>query len=272
MSLLRLHGMGSYRVPWVYGEEAAVTMAKFLDTKHRLMPYLFCLAIKAHTTGRPVQRAMFLEFPNDQNTYHLDRQYMLGPSLLVAPIFGPASEAHEYYIPAGIWTNFFHPERTVQGPRWMKEIVPIDDLPVWVRPGTVLCLGPTAVGRADYAFNKGLDVRLYAWEEGQEIETDVPSGKGHEISGSVKGKLSKGEVILDFQGVEFATISLIGFRSECVKIIGGAKTRKEANMLVCTPDKVSPRVVLKLQTDSWSLYQGLSLLTLLLAYLAFKLL
>lgn len=48
---------------------------------------------------------------------------MLGPSLLVAPVFVDVKEESEYYIPAGRWTSFFHPERTVQGPVWIKEVV-----------------------------------------------------------------------------------------------------------------------------------------------------
>lgn len=234
-------------MPWNYGEEAAVTMAKFVDAKHRLMPYLFHLAINAHTNGHPLQRAMFLEFPNDRTTHHLDRQYMLGPSLLIAPIFGPANEEHEYYIPEGKWTSFFHPERTVVGPKWIREIVAIDELPVWVRPGTVLPLGPAGVGKPDYEYTKGVDVRVYSFEEGQEFETRVPSGKGHEIVGNVKAKVNKGEVTLDLDGIEAATISLVGFGVEDVKeVTGGAKTQKEENVLVVVPDKGAKQVVIKL--------------------------
>jgi alpha-glucosidase (family GH31 glycosyl hydrolase) len=61
-----------------------------------------------------------LPFPEADN---VRSRYMLGPSLLVAPVFVVAEEETEYYIPAGRWTSFFHPERTVQGPLWIKEIV-----------------------------------------------------------------------------------------------------------------------------------------------------
>ncbi|KZP07421.1 glycoside hydrolase family 31 protein [Athelia psychrophila] len=175
-----------------YGEEAAVTMAKFVNAKHRLMPYIFNLSIQAHTTGHPLQRAMLLEFLGDRTTHHLDRQYMLGPSLLVAPIFAPTSKESKYYAPAGRWTSFFHPARTLEGPAWVTELVPIDELPVWVRPHTVLCLGPAGVGRPDYALHRGVDVRLYALEEGRAVETRVPSEKGDEIVGTVRAKLSGG--------------------------------------------------------------------------------
>ncbi|KAF7965991.1 hypothetical protein HWV62_40515, partial [Athelia sp. TMB] len=231
----RLHGSGSYRVPWNYGEEAAVTMAKFVEAKHRLMPYIFNHSIKAHTTGHPIQRAMFLEFIEDRTTHYLDRQYMFGPSILVAPVFVPEGEESEYYLPAGTWSSFFHPEREVKGPIWIREVVPVNELPVWVRPHTVLCLGPAGMGRPDYALNIGLDVRLYSLEVGQEVETDVPIGTGDGIAGTVRAiRASKGEVVVNFVGVEVETLSLHGFGIETVKgVVGGNPLpQREANVLI----------------------------------------
>ncbi|KAF9483773.1 alpha-glucosidase [Pholiota conissans] len=181
----RLHGSSSYRVPWIYGEDAAKTMAKFVNAKHRLMPYLYNLSIQANTNGHPLMRAMFLEFPEDRTTHYLDRQYMLGPSLLVAPVFVPQGEEAEYYIPAGKWTSFFHSERTIEGPRWVREHVPIEELPVWVRPGSVLLLGPDGIGRPDYDYTQGLEVRAYALEMGTTVKVDVPLGRGVALAGSV---------------------------------------------------------------------------------------
>ncbi|PPQ89110.1 hypothetical protein CVT25_006482 [Psilocybe cyanescens] len=183
----RLHGSSSYRVPWIYGEDAARSMSKFVEAKHRLMPYLYNLSIQAKLHGHPVMRAMFLEFSEDRTTHYLDRQYMLGPSLLVAPVFVPLGEETEYYIPTGKWTSFFHPERTIDGPRWVREHVPIDEMPVWVRPGSVLALGPEGVGRPDYDYTRDLEIRAYALEVGgQVVVVDVPRGKGVEIAGSIR--------------------------------------------------------------------------------------
>ncbi|PFH52383.1 glycoside hydrolase family 31 protein [Amanita thiersii Skay4041] len=184
----RLHGSSSYRVPWQYGEEAATHMAKFLNAKHRLMPYLYGLSIKANTLGHPLQRAMFLEFLDDRSTHYLDRQYMLGPNLLVAPVFVPLGEESEYYIPAGRWTSFWDPERVVQGPTWIKERVPLSEIPIWVRPGTILCLGPDGAGRPDYDYSNGLEIRVYELEEGRTAEIDIPAGKGAKIAGGLRAE------------------------------------------------------------------------------------
>lgn len=137
---------------------------------------------------------MFLEFIDDRTTHYLDRQYMLGPSLLVAPVFVPKEEESEYYIPAGRWTSFFHPERVVKGPVWIKELVPLDEIPVWVRPGTILCLGPEKTGRPDYDYSKDVMVQLYELAEGQTVETNIPNGKGVGIVGTVRASRNSGEI------------------------------------------------------------------------------
>ncbi|EPQ58728.1 hypothetical protein GLOTRDRAFT_37153 [Gloeophyllum trabeum ATCC 11539] len=215
----RLHGSHSYRVPWEYGEEAAQDMAKFVDTKHRLMPYLYNLAIQANQSGSPVQRAMFIEFLSDRTTHYLDRQYMFGPSLLVAPVFVPLGEELEYYLPAGLWTSFFHPERTIQGPAWVKEEMAIEEIPVWVRSGTILCLGPKNIGRPDYDLHKRLEVRLYELRDGQRAQCQVPSGKGAEIAGIVTATRNADEINVKLEGsADLAAISLYskGYRVQGV--------------------------------------------------------
>lgn len=111
---------------------------------------------------------MFLEFLEDRTAHYLDRQYMLGPSLLVAPVFVPQEEESEYYVPAGRWTSFFNPQRTILGPAWVHEKVLLDEIPVWIRPNSVLCLGAAGKGRPDYALNQDVEIHLYEYAEGTE--------------------------------------------------------------------------------------------------------
>src|SRR3954452_14751239 len=81
----RFHGSSSYRVPWAFDEEAVEVTRVFARIKMRLMPYLYAAGLEAAAHGTPVLRPMVLEFPDDPAVAHLDRQYMLGPDLLVAP-------------------------------------------------------------------------------------------------------------------------------------------------------------------------------------------
>jgi alpha-D-xyloside xylohydrolase len=145
----RLHGSGSYRVPWQYEDEMPTNVLRFFTKlKHRLMPYLWAKAIEAHERGIPMMRAMALEFPDDPGCDTLDRQYMLGDALLVAPIFSYDGTV-DYYVPQGRWINAFTQQEVI-GPRWVRETYDFLSLPLLVRPNTLLAVGPRGAVEFDY--------------------------------------------------------------------------------------------------------------------------
>jgi alpha-glucosidase (family GH31 glycosyl hydrolase) len=162
----------------------AVT-SKMIKAKLRLMPYIYAQAIKATETGIPFMRPMILEFPDDPTGAYLDKQYMFGDNILVAPVLH--ADKAQFYIPSGIWTDFFTGETTT-GPQWVtKTDYPLDALPVYVRPGTVLLLGPEDVTIPDYEYGKvELEARCYQLQDGQVVEVAVPTGKGKEMAGTVR--------------------------------------------------------------------------------------
>ncbi|MDR3276864.1 MAG: alpha-xylosidase [Treponema sp.] len=137
----RLHGSNSYRAPWNVdqdeGPEGASAVCKFFARlKERLNPYLLDTAKEAHEQGTPMLRAMFLEFPDDPACAWLDRQYMLGPALLVAPVFSEDNTV-EYYLPPGRWTHLIDTAegkpRAETGGKWIRERCGFLSLPAWVR-------------------------------------------------------------------------------------------------------------------------------------------
>lgn len=130
----RLHGSNSYRVPWNIDDESVEVTRRFALLKKRLMPYLHKCALDAHENGIPVMRAMFLAFPDDPACAFLDRQYMLGPDILVAPVFNPEGLA-EYYLPEGNWTHLID-GRTIRGGRWIRESYDFMSIPVWALDGS----------------------------------------------------------------------------------------------------------------------------------------
>jgi len=154
----RLHGSHSYRVPWLYDEESVDVVRCFTKLKARLMPYLFKTAAEASKTGIPMMRSMILEFPEDRNCHYLDKQYMLGDNLLVAPIFNDQSIA-EYYLPEGVWTDFFT-GKELQGGRWYKEPCDYMHIPLFVRENSILTLGCTD-RRPDYDFSENPEFLVY---------------------------------------------------------------------------------------------------------------
>ena len=136
----RLHGNESVRVPWAFDEEAVDVTRQFIKLKARLMPYLWQVAKEASAKGIPMMRPMLMEFPEDRNAWNVDEQYMLGPSLLVAPVMN-AQGVKQVYLPKGNWTNFFTGE-VVAGDGWRTEVHGFDSLPLYIREGAKIKLGP----------------------------------------------------------------------------------------------------------------------------------
>ncbi|PKQ18921.1 MAG: alpha-xylosidase, partial [Actinobacteria bacterium HGW-Actinobacteria-8] len=132
----RLHGSDSYRVPWAFDDEAVEVAAKFTQLKNTLMPYLYATSADATAKGVSVARPMFFEFPDDPAVAYLDRQYMLGTDLLVAPVMSASGEV-EFYLPKGTWTDFWTGE-TVDGGAWRRETHGFETVPFYVRQGAAI--------------------------------------------------------------------------------------------------------------------------------------
>jgi alpha-D-xyloside xylohydrolase len=171
----RLHGSNSYRVPWLVHDHSVEVVKDFARLKCRLMPYLYRAAVDVWQHGVPMMRAMLLEFPDDPTAAFLDRQYMLGESLLVAPIFAEDGDV-AYYLPAGRWTQLMG-GATLQGPGWIKERHEASSLPLLVRPGSVIAMGARS-DRADYDFAEEVTLRAYELEEGATVAVAVPDHRG----------------------------------------------------------------------------------------------
>ena len=171
----RLHGHRSYRVPWLFDEEAVDVLRIFLALKHRLMPYLFGAAVTAHREGLPVMRPMALAFPDDPACTHLEHQYMLGGDLLVAPVFCAEGDV-AYYVPAGRWTDLVR-GTVVEGPRWIRETHGFASVPLLVRPGAVIAIGARD-DRPDYDYADGATLRVYEPRDGAQTIASIPTITG----------------------------------------------------------------------------------------------
>ncbi len=176
----RFHGSDSYRVPWAFDEEAVEVTRRFSHLKMQLMPYLYQQGLDAAETGIPLMRPLALEFPADPAARYVDRQYMLGPSLLVAPVFTADGDV-EFYLPDGEWTSLLTGD-VVTGGRWRRERHGFDSLPLYVRGGAVLPWGARA-DRPDYDYLDGLRLRVFAGGEGEAtVVVTTPEGRREEFT------------------------------------------------------------------------------------------
>ncbi len=166
----RLHGNESYRVPWLFDEEAVDVLRFFTRLKCSLMPTIYSESCQSAKSGVPVMRPMVLEFPEDKTCCYLDRQYMLGDSLLVAPVFS-ADGIAEYYLPDGVWTNFITGEKA-QGGRWVREPHGYLSVPLMARPNSVIAVGANNT-KPDYDYCDGLVFHLFEIQDGEAISRTV---------------------------------------------------------------------------------------------------
>lgn len=187
----RLHGSTSYRVPWVYGDEAVDVLRFFTKLKLSLMPYLWAKAFEAHEKGIPMMRAMHLEFPNDPACETLDRQYMLGDSLLIAPVFTPEGEV-TFYVPEGRWTSVID-GRVYEGPRWFTETHGLQSLPLLARPNSIIAFGQD--DRPDYDTRNPSQLRWF--EPGDKAE-GVLRGPAGEVR-RMRGYRGDGQLFVELE-------------------------------------------------------------------------
>ena len=177
----RLHGSSSYRVPWLFDEEAVDVTKHFSKLKNRLMPYLYSTSVENHQTGVPVMRPMLLEFAEDPNTHVLDRQYMLGSSLLVAPIMNEEGVG-SYYLPQGKWTHYLTKE-VVEGGAWRTETYDYLSLPLFIKENSILAIGQDD-DRPDYDFAENVSFEIYQLQDNHEATAFVT-----DMNGNIKGEI-----------------------------------------------------------------------------------
>ena len=205
----RLHGSNSYRVPWLFGDEAVDVCREFTKLKNTLMPYLYALAVNAHNTGIPVMRAMMMEYPSDPAAEDVDRQYMLGDAVMVAPVFREDGVC-DFYLPAGKWTHLLTGE-TVEGGRWQRGQYDFFSLPVFVRENSILPIGAHN-DKTVYDYADGVTLRIYNLTD--KAERVIVDAKGQTIL-TVKAVNENGKVTVTLDGeVKNAKVQVIGGASD----------------------------------------------------------
>ncbi len=177
----RLHGSDSYRVPWIFDDESNDVVRFFSELKCRMMPYYYQLAGEAHRTGVPVMRPMPFVFHKDLACRYLDLQYMLGDSVLVAPIFNENSIGR-FYLPgvqegesearSGKWVGLIDHE-ILDGGRWYEQTYSYMNLPVFVREGTLLAFGAHK-DVPDYDYTEGTTLCLYLPVDSETAVCEIP--------------------------------------------------------------------------------------------------
>ena len=137
--LSRAHHEGGNAVePWKFGMEAENISRKSIELKYKLFPYIYTYAREAHDTGMPLMRALFLEYPNDKETFKLNSQFLFGKELLVAPVVEQGAITKEVYLPEGEWIDFNSGQTQYKGEQWITVDAPLSTTPVFVKKGSII--------------------------------------------------------------------------------------------------------------------------------------
>ncbi len=212
-SHVRCHG-STTREPWAFGERAEAIFRRYAKLRYRLLPYIYSTAVHATQTGQPVARALVLKYNRDPNVRHLDSEYLFGDSFLVAPVLERGARRRMVYLPAGQWVDYWSRE-VYQGPTWLNYPAPLEILPLFVRRGAIVPMGPE-VARADQAVGQGLVLDVYPADEGRFTLHDVgapPVGISYSADSTllqmVVGPLAVPPVIVlnDFPSVRHVTVN-----------------------------------------------------------------
>jgi alpha-glucosidase len=126
--------------PWLYGSDAESAIRKALDLRYRLIPFYYSEAHYAHDTGLPIMRPMAMGFPSDPRCADLCDEWLVGDKLLAAPILDD-NDARRVYLPAGTWYAL-NGTTPINGGRNINVTAKLDEIPAYVRAGTILPLGP----------------------------------------------------------------------------------------------------------------------------------
>jgi alpha-D-xyloside xylohydrolase len=168
----RAHGHTAPREPWAYGEPVLSIFRRYAQLRYRLLPYLYAAARRA-PAGVPLARPLVYDHPADRTTWHIDHEYLLGPDLLVAPMFEPRGR-RDIYLPAGGWYDFWTDTR-FDGPRWIAYEAELETLPLFVRAGAVIPMGPDL----QYADERSWDPLRFEVYPGIEGVTEIEVSDDH---------------------------------------------------------------------------------------------
>jgi len=146
------------RFPWLYGAEAEAAIRKALELRYRLVPTYYSLAHEAYKTGAPLMRPLLMEFPSDPNVANLSSQWLIGRGLMVAPVLESGGQ-RSVYLPDDTW-YLFESNTKLAGHRDMDVTAALDEVPIYIRAGTILPLAPV-LQHTDQLPGGPLELQIY---------------------------------------------------------------------------------------------------------------
>ena len=147
-----------------------VILRKYLELRYRLLPYLYTAVRETHETGLPIMRALWLHYPDDPAAVGRGDEYLWSRDMLVAPVIEKGATNRRLYLPQGFWYDFWTEERLAGG-REVERPVDLATIPLYVRAGAVLPMGPIRQ-YADEPSDEPLTLIVYPGADGTSMLYD----------------------------------------------------------------------------------------------------
>jgi alpha-D-xyloside xylohydrolase len=166
--IFRAHGarLNGQNELWSFGMDAQKILTRYDRLRYRLMPYIYGIAARTTFDGYTPMRAFIFDFPNDTKALDVTDEFMFGPSLLVAPVTEAGATSRDVYLPEGAdWYDFWTGERFTGGQTVHRE-APLSVLPLFVRAGSILPLGPEEEYTGEHP-DAPIELRLYPGADGE---------------------------------------------------------------------------------------------------------
>ncbi len=164
--------------PWSFGPEVETICRKYIELRYRLLPFFYTLFEEAARTGLPIMRPLVFEHQDDPQTYNLSDQVLIGRDVLVAPVIQPGQTARMVYLPEGSWYNFWTGKHH-DGRQHVIAEAPLDTLPLFVRGGAVLPMGPVMQHTGEKPMET-LTLHVFFGEGSFELYEDEGEGYGYQ--------------------------------------------------------------------------------------------
>ncbi len=150
---------------WSYGPHAQKILTYYDRLRYRLMPYIYAMAARTTFDNYTPMRALVFDFPSDPRVLNIGNEYMFGPALLVAPVTRPDATTRNVYLPKGTdWYDFWTGRRYAGG-QVIHRAAPLSMLPLYVRAGSILPMGPEEQYTGEYP-NAPIELRIYPGKDG----------------------------------------------------------------------------------------------------------
>ena len=165
--IFRVHGTRSTNQNelWSFGPDAQKTLVSFDKLRYRMMPYIYSLAWKTTSEGYTIMRPLVMDFRTDARAQDIGNQFLFGPAVLVNPVTEPGATSRHLYLPDAKWYDFWSGS-TQQGGKFVEAPAPIDRIPLFVRAGSLLPLGPDIEYAAEGTVDP-MEIRVYRGANGE---------------------------------------------------------------------------------------------------------